>query len=128
MAVSGFRLVPAGILSALVACVATGLLVVSMAHAETSYYCNDRVLNPGEGCSSGWAHLEDDAGSDPFANHETCIDAYLDGNNNGRYTRPSCAYYVWETAEQFYGGEWGYARCWNGGTVYHRVDCAVQYY
>ncbi len=84
-------------------------------------YCNND-LAPGGTCppsgSSEYAHLELNAGDDPEASHEVCIDEYL---TNSGYTGETCVYYDNEVAHQYPGGEYGYPRAWNGGSVSHEV-------
>ncbi len=74
--------------------------------------------------SSQWAHLEVIEGDAGGQSHETCIDAY-ESNKNG-YTTQKCMYYAGEEARETPGGEYGYPRAWNGGTVKHVVD-ATEY-
>jgi hypothetical protein len=91
------------------------------------HYCA-QSLEPDGTCppngSSEWAHLyinEGDAGGET---HETCIDEY-ESNKNG-YTTQTCMYYAGEETKQTPGGEYGYPRAWNGGSVPHVVD-ATEY-
>jgi hypothetical protein len=74
--------------------------------------------------SSEYAHLyiiEADAGGQ---SHESCDDWY--GTNKGGYSGQECMYYAGEEAKLHPGGEYGYPRAWNGGTVSHVVD-ATEY-
>ncbi len=74
--------------------------------------------------SSEYAHLyliEGDAGG---ASHETCIDWY--GTVKKNYSPQECMYYSGEEAVEHPGGEYGYPRAWNGGSVKHYV-AATEY-
>jgi hypothetical protein len=91
------------------------------------HYCGQN-LAPGGTCppngSSAWAHLELNEGDAGGQSHETCVDDYL--ANSKSYTAAKCMYYAGEEARDFPGGEYGYPRAWNGGSVTHWV-AATEY-
>jgi hypothetical protein len=109
------------------------LAVVAMAAVpagayEIEHHFCAQELAPDGTCppngSSEYAHLyiiEGDAGG---ASHETCIDYY--GTNKGGYSEAKCMYYAGEEAKETPGGEYGYPRAWNGGSVTHYV-AATEY-
>jgi hypothetical protein len=117
------------IAGAAVAVAAGGAAAVpSAALAYGHEYCFNS-LAPGGTCPPAgvgtgveWTHLEGNEIEDPYGSHATCADSYLDGNNNGHYTTAHCVYYRSEMPYVEYpGGEWGYPRAWNGGSVTHTV-------
>lgn len=93
----------------------------ALAFQYEHHYCNNS-LEPGGTCppngSSESAHLELNEGDAGGESHETCIDEYL---SNSGYTGQECMYYAGEEAKEYPGGEYGYPRAWNGGSVKHQV-------
>jgi hypothetical protein len=86
------------------------------------HFC-EQELTPDEGCppngDSEYGDLyiiEADAGG---ASHETCDDWY--GTVKKNYSAAECMYYAGEEAKLHPGGEYGYPRAWNGGSVTHYV-------
>jgi hypothetical protein len=72
--------------------------------------------------SSEWAHLYINEADDPYEIRWTCVDEFLDPNNNGYFTGQACVYYPNENAHEYPGGTWGYPRTWNGGANTHFVS------
>lgn len=110
--------------------VVTGAVVAAPAALGYGHtYCFNS-LAPGGGCppegyGTGveWTHLEGNKIQDPYGSHETCVDSYLDPNNNGHYTTATCVYYRSEMPYiEYIGGVWGYPRAWNGGEITHTVE------
>jgi hypothetical protein len=107
------------------------LLVVAFAVAPAPALANyheycDVALEPTVGCppngETKWWHLYLNQGWDSSGSHEVCIDEFLDGNNNEHYTTQTCWYALTEEpTRQYPGGEWGYPRAWNGGSIKHLV-------
>jgi len=54
-----------------------------------------------------------------YGSHYTCVDEYLDPNNNGYYTSQMCSN---SYAKQYVAYEWGYPRAWNGEGTTHTVE------
>jgi hypothetical protein len=101
-------------------------VVPAMAYEIEHTYC-EQALEPNAGCppngSSKYAHMYINEGDAGGQSHETCIDEY---ETNHGYTGAECMYYAGEEAKETPGGEYGYPRAWNGGTVKHVVD-ATEY-
>lgn len=119
---------PAARLAPLAAIAAIAVLPsLALAFQYEHTYC-EQWMAPDGTCppngSSAWAHLELNEGDADNTSHETCIDEY-ESNKEG-YTGATCMYYAGEEAQQFPGGEYGYPRAWNGGSVEHIVD-ATEY-
>jgi hypothetical protein len=94
----------------------------STAMANVHTYCF-QSLSAGAACppngSSKWWHLELNVAHDPYGSHYTCVDEYLDPNNNGYYTSQICSN---SYAKQYVAYEWGYPRAWNGEGTTHTVE------
>jgi hypothetical protein len=90
-------------------------------------YC-EQSLAPDGTCppngTSEYAHMYINEGDAGGQSHETCIDEYE--TNKSGYTAATCMYYAGEETKQTPGGEYGYPRAWNGGSVTHVVD-ATEY-
>jgi hypothetical protein len=101
--------------------------VPAAAYEVEHHFCNQELAPDGT-CppngSSEYAHLYIIEGDADGASHETCIDYY--GTNKGGYSEQTCMYYGGEEAKETPGGEYGYPRAWNGGTVTHEV-AATEY-
>lgn len=97
--------------------------VIPASAYEIEHHFCEQELAPDGTCppngTSEYAHLyiiEGDAGG---ASHETCVDWY--GTNKKGYSAAECMYYAGQEAKETPGGEYGYPRSWNGGTVTHYV-------
>jgi hypothetical protein len=92
------------------------------AEARTHVYCFNTLAYTA-GCpptgSSEWLHLGSNYAHDPYGSHYTCIDDYLDPNNNGHYTNQICTY---SSVEYYVVNEWGYPRTWNGEGTSHVIE------
>jgi hypothetical protein len=115
----------------LLLCLAPFLAMVAMAAAPSSALANyhvycDQTLAPNATCppngESLWFHLEINEAWDPYGNHWSCIDEYLDGHNNGHFTEESCIMKEGAHIHQYPELEWGYPRAWNGGAESHTVE------
>lgn len=115
------KLVPLGLLSAAAIAVAPSS---ALSFQYEHHYCNNSLAPDGacppNGVNGGseWAHLELNEGDAGGESHETCVDDYL---SNSGYTASECMYYAGEEAKRYPGGEYGYPRAWNGGSVTHQV-------
>jgi hypothetical protein len=93
----------------------------ALAYEVEGAYCYQN-LAPSAGCppngSSQYLHLYYNLATDPYGNHESCVDDYV----NGRYTTAKCEYYVGEYALESPGGAYELPRAWNGGSVEHFVE------
>jgi hypothetical protein len=114
-------LIPLGLLSVVAIAVAPSS---ALAFQYEHHYCNNSLAPngtcPPNGVNGGseWAHLELNEGDSGGQSHETCIDEYL---SNSGYTAAECMYYAGQEAKEYPGGEYGYPRAWNGGSVTHQV-------
>lgn len=92
-------------------------------------YCKN-IMAPGGTCppngDSEYAHLQVNEGDAGGESHETCIDEYL--TNTEKYTSQKCMTKAGQEAVDTPGGEYGYPRAWNGGSVTHAVDAVERGY
>jgi hypothetical protein len=119
------------LLAGLAPLVATAVIAAmpSTALANVHVYC-DQTLEVGGTCppngESKWWHLNLNQAWDPYGEHESCIDEYLDGHDNPHYTEQSCKNSDVEPVRQYPEGEWGYPRAWNGGSISHLVEATEE--
>jgi hypothetical protein len=117
-------------------CFGAALAAPPFAHATVErWYCENGLVGydevtssyPGT-CppagSSEWLHLNENAGYGEI--HTSCVDDYLDPDNNGYYTGQTCA--KAETfAEIKTSHVWGYPRIWNDYCCSADRDNAFEY-
>lgn len=128
---AGLRNVVAlGLTSAVMAVLAIFATATSATAYEYEHIYCENVMAPGETCppngSSEYAHLDVNEGDAGGQSHETCIDEYLTSSKG--YTAQKCMYYAGQEAVDTPGGEYGYPRAWNGGSVTHAVDAVERGY
>ncbi|HEY1688383.1 MAG TPA: hypothetical protein VGF95_05905 [Solirubrobacteraceae bacterium] len=126
-------------------CGTTGLAVMAspaMASKwEERVFCENN-MEPGGTCppngvngGSEWGHIEEVQGNAKGAEHETCVDVYIEEHVSKTfyYTAAKCMTKAGETARWYGDGlaaeelNWGQPRAWNGGSVTH-VVWGYEYY